>query len=88
MVIKCHVKLGDKVIVLCGSYAKTIATISKVVRCKKESGRFDTYFKVALSTIPKKSVRIKMTKSIVQRDVLIDSSNVLLISRKESEVRS
>ncbi len=73
MTVFCHVKKGDKVIINSGKFKKTIGNITVVSRVSENR------FVVAIDSIPKTSRKKKGSEDVVQKDVFIDSSNVLLL---------
>lgn len=80
MILFCHVKEGDKILVNNGEFAGTVSIISKVVRFKcKRRGEF---FKVMIQDSPKKTVRNKRTGLTKQVQKLIHSSNIELLESK------
>lgn len=81
MVLYCHVKKGDKVLIKTGKFKQTVSVVNQVVRFTNPSTKKD-FFKLALNDLPKKTVKNKKTNSLNQVDVLIDSSNVEILESK------
>ena len=80
----CHLKKDDRVIILSGDYKKYVGIVTGVIRDKK---KFDRFF-VSIDSVPKRKVKKNKTKGseIVERDFLIDSSNVSVIKNEDSIV--
>jgi ribosomal protein L24 len=78
MAVFCHVKKGDKVIVNSGKFKKTVGNITAVFKLDKNK------FIVSIDSIPKISKKKKKSEDIVEKDVLIDSSNVLLLKSRNN----
>jgi ribosomal protein L24 len=77
----CHVKKGDKVLINSGQFSGTISVVSDVVRSEcKIKGEF---FKIALSDLPKRTIKQKKTGVIKQVQRLVHSSNVELLKSGE-----
>jgi ribosomal protein L24 len=77
-----HVKKGDKVIVNCGEFKGMITIVSGIFRFK--NGKKPDTFKVALSDLPKRSIKNKKTGVVKQVDRLVHSSNVELLSQSSN----
>ncbi len=73
MSVFCHIKKGDKVMVSSGKFKKSIGNVSVVKRL--DGNRFA----IALDSIPKISKKKKKSQEYIEKDVFIDSSNVLLL---------
>jgi ribosomal protein L24 len=73
MAVFCHVKKGDKVIVSSGKFKKTIGNVTSVSRLSVNR------FAVTIDSIPKISRKKKRSEDVIQKDIFIDSSNVLLL---------
>ena len=81
MVKFCHVKKNDRVIVLTGDFKRKVGIITSIIKHKDVNNRFF----VTLDSLPKKSLKKKKSSDFVERDVLIDSSNVRLLQVSKSE---
>ena len=77
----CHVKKGDRVIVLTGDFKRKVGIVTKVVRALDKKERF----LVALDCLPKRRMKKKKSNEFVEKDLLIDSSNVLLLKIDNSQ---
>lgn len=77
-----HLKKNDKVIVLSGDFKSKIGVVTKVVRQKEDSNRF----LIALDCLPKKRLKRKKSNEFVEKDTLIDSSNLSLLKVKDDTV--
>lgn len=69
----CHVKKGDRILVTTGKYAKTISKVAEVIRVATKNS---INFKVALESLPKKTLKKRGSNSTVEKNILIHSSNV------------
>ena len=77
----CHVKKNDKVIVLTGDFKRKVGVVTSIIKHKDIGNRFF----VTLDSLPKKSLKKKKSSSFIERDVLLDSSNVRLLQVSKSE---
>lgn len=82
MIKFCHVKKNDQVIVLTGDFKKKVGVVTSVIKRNDIKNRFF----VTLDSLPKKSLKKKKSSSFIEKDVLLDSSNVRLlqVSKRES----
>lgn len=80
MVCFCHVKKGDRVIVISGRFRKVIGNIVQVVRVADSKNRFQ----VALDSIKTMRKKKKGANSYTEKSVFIDSSNVTLLKIENS----
>ena len=71
----CHVKKNDRVIILTGDFKRKVGIVTEVIRHKDNKNRF----LVALDCLPKRRMKKKKSNEFVERDILIDSSNVSLL---------
>jgi ribosomal protein L24 len=71
----CKIKKGDRVIVLTGKFKRTIGFVESVVR----NFRGKQGFLVSLDVLDKRKIKKKKGNECVEKDQLIDSSNVSII---------
>jgi ribosomal protein L24 len=81
MIKFCHVKKNDQVIVLTGDFKKKVGVVTSVIKRNDIKNRFF----VTLDSLPKKSLKKKKSSSFIEKDVLLDSSNVRLLQVSKSE---
>lgn len=73
MVVFCHVKEGDRVMVSAGKFKKVIGSVTTVRRLSSNR------FAIAIDSIPKMNKKKKRSEEYIQKEIFIDSSNVLLL---------